>query len=104
MKESLDCQRSVTVGSQFGLHMRVAQQIVQAAQRFHSTLTIRHDAILADARSILSIMILGALHGVVLDLHATGPDAEEAITEIAHLIDAQSDDLGRGPITPKQSV
>lgn len=104
MKESLDCQRSVTVGSKFGLHMRVAQQVVQAAQRFHSTLTIRHDAILADARSILSILILGALHGVVLDLHATGPDAEEAITEIAHLIDASSDELGLGPIRPKQSV
>ena len=104
MAEILDCQRSVTVGSRFGLHMRIAQQVVQAAQQFHSTLTIRRDGILADARSILSILLLGAVQGVVLDLHASGPDAEEAITEIAHLIDASSDDLGLGPIRPKQSV
>ncbi|RLS46981.1 MAG: HPr family phosphocarrier protein [Planctomycetota bacterium] len=104
MKESIDCQRSVTVGSKFGLHMRVAQQVVRAAQRFHSTLTIRHDAILADARSILSILILGALHGVVLDLHATGPDAEEAITEIAHLINADLDDVEYGKFGAKLSV
>lgn len=104
MKESLDCQRSVTVGSRLGLHMRVAQQVVQAAQRFHSTLTIRRDDILADARSILSILVLGALHGVVLDLHATGPDAEEAITEVARLIDTDLDFVEYRKFVPKESV
>lgn len=92
MKVNIECHRTVTVEDRLGLHMRVAQQIVQATQRFHSTLTIRRDGILADARSILSILLLGAVQGVVLDLHASGSDAEEAITEIAHLIDSKRDD------------
>lgn len=92
MRANIECHRTVTVENRFGLHLRVAQQIVQAAQRFHSTLTISRDSILADARSILSILLLGAVQGVTLDLHASWIDAEEALDEITHLIDSHCDD------------
>ena len=95
MKTNVDQHRTVTVEDRLGLHMRVAQQIVKAAQRFSSTLTIRRGAVLADARSILSVLVLGAVQGVTLDLHASGIDAEQALDEIAHLIDTQCDDRPR---------
>ena len=102
MKTSVDQHRTVTVEDRLGLHMRVAQQIVQTAQRFHSTLTIRREHILADAKSILSVLMLGAVQGAVLDLHASGEDAEAALYEIAHLIDPKCDDLDSGPTTPTE--
>ena len=92
METSIGQHRTVTVENRLGLHMRVAQQIVQTTQRFHSTLTIRRGTILADARSILSVLMLGAVQGAVLDLNASGADAEAAIYEIAHLIDSKCDD------------
>jgi len=92
MTTSIDRHRMVTVEDRLGLHMRVAQQIVQTAQRFHSTLTIRRGTILADAGSILSVLMLGAVEGIVLHLDASGSDAETVIHEIAHLIDSKCDD------------
>lgn len=92
MKSNIECHRTVTVENRLGLHLRAAQQIVLATQKFHSTLTIKRGSILADARSILGILILGALHGAVLDLHASGDDAEAALSEIAQLIDSQCDE------------
>ena len=59
MKAIIDQHRTVRVEDRLGLHMRVAQQIVQTALRFHSTLTIRRGSILADARSILGVLRLG---------------------------------------------
>ena len=95
-------RRTVIVESQSGLHMRIAQQIVQAAMRFHSTLTIRRGAILADARSILSVLLLGAVQGVTLELNASGTDAEAALEEIALLIDSKCGDPDRRAIIPPE--
>ena len=94
MPSSTEKHTSVIVEGRLGLHMRVAQQIVFAAQRFQSTLTICKGSIIADAKSILSILMLGAVQGAVLDVHAYGQDAEAAIAEITHLIGDKSDDLG----------
>jgi phosphotransferase system HPr (HPr) family protein len=92
MQTSTERHTSVTVEDRLGLHLRVAQQIVLTAQRFQSTLTICKGSIIADAKSILSVLMLGAVQGTVLDLHASGGDAEAAIYEIAHLIDSKRDD------------
>lgn len=92
MQTNTERHTSVTIEDRLGLHMRVAQQIVLVAQRFQSTLTICKGSIVADAKSILSVLMLGAVHGSVLGLHASGEDAEAAISEIAHLIDSKCDD------------
>lgn len=102
MRITNDQQRTVIVRGPLGLHMRVAQQIVQAALRFHATLTIRSGAILADSRSILSILVLGAVQGTALELNASGIDAAAAIQEIALLIDAKCDDPNRRPLFPNE--
>ena len=83
-------KRTVKVENPLGLHLRVAQEIVLAARRFHSTLTIQSGSVVADAQSILSLLLLGAVQGAVLDLHATGIDTEAALAEIAHLIETPS--------------
>lgn len=62
-----------------GLHLRHAAGVVRLAQRFRSTISIRFGSRLADARSILSIVMLCASMGAVLEVEASGDDAFDAV-------------------------
>jgi phosphocarrier protein HPr len=77
----------ITIKWQEGLHMRAAAQLVRLAQRFRSRILVRLGAQVADARSIMSIMILAASLGSALDIEASGDDEHEAIQAVAAYFD-----------------
>jgi phosphotransferase system HPr (HPr) family protein len=72
------------------LHARPAGVFVRTAMRFSSRITVSLDAREADAKSILSVLALGAKAGSTLRLHAVGDDAEHALDALAHCLDDQS--------------
>ncbi len=80
-------QRSVTVRNSQGLHMRPADLLVKAAMKFRSRVEIEKDGQIADAKSILGLLTLGAQSGSVLQLRASGEDAQEAIEALGELFD-----------------
>jgi len=73
----------ITVKWERGLHLRAAAQLVQLSRQFHSHIRFRLGAQAADARSILSIMLLAASLGTCLDIEASGDDEHEAIQAVA---------------------
>lgn len=78
-------RRIVTVGPEVGLHARPAAALVAAAARSPGAVRIgREDAALVDAKSILSVLTLGAQQGQRLVL-----EAEDAtvLDELATLIE-----------------
>lgn len=77
--------RQVIVASENGLHARPAGRVAQVAQSFESAITLIHQDQEADAKSILDILTLAAEPGHVLELRATGSDAEEALTRLEQL-------------------
>ncbi|WP_319541802.1 HPr family phosphocarrier protein [uncultured Pseudodesulfovibrio sp.] len=77
--------RQVIVASDNGLHARPAGRLAQAAQSFESAITLIHKDQEADAKSILDILTLAAEPGHVLELRASGADAEEALTRLEQL-------------------
>lgn len=80
-------QRTVAVGSRSGLHARPASLFVQAAARQPVAVTVARDGRPpVDARSLLSVLALGARHGDPVVLTAEGEGAEAAIEELAALI------------------
>lgn len=80
-------QRSVAVGSSSGLHARPASLFVQAAARQPVRVTVaRQGGDAVDARSLLSVLALGARHGDTVVLSAEGPQAEDALEELATLV------------------
>ncbi|GAA3480327.1 HPr family phosphocarrier protein [Streptomyces yanii] len=80
-------QRTVAVGSRSGLHARPASLFVQAANRQPVRVTIGRDGQSpVDARSLLSVLALGAQHGDSMVLTADGEGAEAAIEELATLL------------------
>ncbi|UYQ60357.1 HPr family phosphocarrier protein [Streptomyces peucetius] len=85
-------QRTVVVGSRSGLHARPAAVFVQAAARQPVKVTVARDGgTPVDARSLLSVLALGAKHGDPLVLSAEGDGAEAAIEELATLAAADLD-------------
>jgi phosphocarrier protein len=79
-------ERSVTIVNRNGLHARPAAEIVKAAAKFQSEITIVRDDLEVNGKSIMGVMMLAAEHGSTLTLKADGPDAEQALSAIATLI------------------
>lgn len=82
----------VTVQNPQGLHMRPADMLVKMAGRFTSNIVIERAGQQVDCKSILGILTLGATQGSELKIMADGPDAQQAITEIAGLFDRSFDE------------
>ncbi|MEM6691611.1 MAG: HPr family phosphocarrier protein [Planctomycetota bacterium] len=78
--------RTVTVVNPEGVHLRPADQLVRLASQFESNILIGKNSEMVDAKSILSLMTLGAEQGCDLQIEVEGSDAELAIAKVADLI------------------
>ncbi len=80
--------REVPVTNQYGLHARPASRIVGIASRYRSEVTLANGSGRAvNAKSILDVLTLAAASGANLTIRAVGDDAEQAVAEIAGLIE-----------------
>lgn len=79
------------VASPHGLHLRPAGQFAAVARQFDAEVRVRFEGIEADGKSVLDLLCLSAGPGAVLDLEASGPDAEQALAALADLIWARSE-------------
>ena len=79
-------ERSVQILNRNGLHARPAAEIVKAAAKFKSEITLRRDDLEVNGKSIMGVMMLAAEYGATLTLRASGPDAEDAVNTIAEVI------------------
>jgi phosphotransferase system HPr (HPr) family protein len=68
------------------LHARPAATFVKTALRFRSRLTVGLDGKIADAKSILAVLALGAQGGTVLRLVAEGEDAPDALAALTSCV------------------
>jgi len=87
MAETQFYRRSVTVKSEHGLHIRPCTILAQTAMKFQSRIRLCKPGTQVDAKSILDLMTLGAVHGTLLDLEVDGADAAEAIEHVAALFE-----------------
>jgi phosphotransferase system HPr (HPr) family protein len=74
---------SVALPAGVALHARPAATFVKTALKFHSRVTVDIDGKVADAKSILAVLALGAVGGTVLRLSAEGDDAPDALAALA---------------------
>ena len=84
-------EQTVTIGSKSGLHARPAAVFVQHAKEFQSQITVTKNDKTANAKSILSVLTLGAEQGDQVVLKANGDDAASAVAKLATLLEG---DLG----------
>jgi phosphotransferase system HPr (HPr) family protein len=65
------------------LHARPAAQFVRTAMGFSSRIAVRAGEREVDAKSLLSVLSLGAKAGTALRLRAEGDDAASAVARLA---------------------
>jgi len=82
----------VTIINKLGLHARAAAKFVGCASAFSSRIQAGRDGKLVDGKSIMSVMMLAAGKGTVLDLHIEGKDEEDALAALQALIDNRFDE------------
>jgi phosphocarrier protein HPr len=77
---------SVQVANRQGVHARPAAEIVKAASKFKSDVTIVRDDLEVNGKSIMGVMMLAAEQGASIVVRANGPDAAEAVGAIEELV------------------
>ena len=87
-------EREVAIGHPLGLHARAAAKLVQLSSKFQSNIILVRAADLndvkpveADARSILSILLLAAGYGSKLQVRVEGSDEDEAIDKVCEYLE-----------------
>lgn len=81
------------VRNKLGLHARAATKLVQLASRFPCEIVVSREGQEANAKSVMGVLLLCGSKGTLLDVVATGDNAEQAVDEIGRLI---SDRFGEG--------
>ena len=82
----MTAEQSVEIVNRNGLHARPAAEMVKAAARFKSDITIVRDDLEVNGKSIMGVMMLAAEYGATLQLRAHGPDEDEAVNALANLV------------------
>jgi phosphotransferase system HPr (HPr) family protein len=80
-------ETTLTIHHKVGLHARPAALFIQTAKEFDSNITVTHGEREANAKSILSMLTLGADQGAVITVHAEGEDAEQALAALEALVE-----------------
>jgi phosphocarrier protein HPr len=80
-------ENTVQIVNPLGLHARAAAKLVRLAGEYQSSITITRPSCgkTADARSILSVLELGAKHGSMVIVRAHGEDSQAALDAMTKL-------------------
>ena len=68
-----------------GLHARAAAKLVEVASGYRSSVRVGQNK-MVDGKSILSLMMLAAVHGTELRIETKGADETEAINALVQLV------------------
>lgn len=80
--------RRIIVVNKSGLHARPASNLIKAATKFKSKITVSKDEKCYDAKSIIGILSAGITCGTEIILECNGEDEENALKQLSELIEA----------------
>jgi len=80
-------EKEIIIKSTIGLHASLAAKVVQAASKYNVEINLIYKDKVVDVKSILGLMSLTIPSGENVKLVADGDNAEEAVQEIAALLE-----------------
>ncbi len=82
-------EAKIKVINHLGLHARATAQLVRTASKYKSRINlIREDnAVIADAKSILSVLTMAAAKGTEVKLEVDGEDEQVALRSMTELFE-----------------
>lgn len=75
-------QLDLIIQNRTGLHARPARVLVDTAKQFTSAVRLHHGAKAANAKSLISVLALGVVHGGAVVLEVDGDDEEQAVVTL----------------------
>ena len=97
-KETL--RRELVVQNRSGIHARVSTMIVMRCKDFVSDIRLSNGTVVADCRSVLDLLSLGASQGTTVHLEVVGEDAAEVVNVIAELFEARFNEDEESALNP----
>ncbi len=82
----------LTIVNKLGLHARAAAKFVACTSAFSSSIKAGVQGNMVDAKSIMSVMMLAAGKGTVLDVEIDGSDETAALEALQTLIENRFDE------------
>ena len=89
---SIEIRKTLEIVNKLGLHARAAAKLIELASGFESRISIRSNDRVADAKSIMRVMMLAASKGARIEVVAQGADAAEAVDAIERLVAGRFDE------------
>jgi phosphocarrier protein NPr len=86
-------KQTVEIKNRLGMHARPAMKLFELVQSFESEVMLRNGTgIEAEASSVIALLMLDSPKGQKIEIEATGPDEEEALTAVVNLINSGFDE------------
>jgi phosphocarrier protein HPr len=82
----MEASATYEIVNERGLHARAATKLVQLASRFTSDVFLEHDGQVANAKSVMGVLLLCGGPGARITVRATGDDAEALVNAVGELI------------------
>ena len=79
--------RTVRIGNRRGLHARASAKFVNLATQLDANIEVEKDGNKVCGTSIMGLMMLGAAMGDEVVIHVSGQYAEQALEQLARLIE-----------------
>ena len=86
-------EKELIVANKKGLHARPAALFVSLVEKFNVTVTLAHGEEKVNGKSIMGILMLGAVVGTVLKVSVEGDEAEGAMAEFERFFAKQEEEL-----------
>lgn len=80
-------EREIEIVNKLGLHARAAAKLVSTAASFASKVSLDFAGKTADAKSIMSVMMLAAAKGSTITISCEGKDEQLAMDALVDLIE-----------------
>ncbi|RVT48267.1 HPr family phosphocarrier protein [Rheinheimera sediminis] len=80
-------RQTVTIVNQLGLHARAATKLVQLCRQFDAKIELHQEGQIADASSVLALLMLASSKGKTLEVCTGGPEAQAALAAVVGLIE-----------------
>ena len=85
-------EKKITITNKLGLHARAAAKIVTLTNNYKANIQIKNGKKIADAKSIMKLLMLSAPKGTELTIIANGDDELSAINNLVNLVKNKFDE------------
>ncbi|OMH30369.1 HPr family phosphocarrier protein [Motiliproteus sp. MSK22-1] len=79
-------EKQLTIINKLGLHARATAKLISVTNNFTSSIELGKDGHVVNGKSIMSVMMLAASQGTVLDVIVNGEDEEAAINAVEAIV------------------